>query len=175
MQRTTRAKAYRRGSMPAGLSALSTTTAEELLPVARKYKFQQVQNYIVPAQQTHWKEVFTYGLFIVFQKWMLLCLYKYVQYQTGQTLERFKANHPQINTCHDFLYSIPIQISFVFPLDSQVSNRSGLKVRIVYISSVQFSRSVMSDSLRPHGLQHTRPPCPSPTPRVYPNSCLLSP
>ena len=39
---------------------------------------------------------------------------------------------------------------------------------------VQFSRSVMSDSLRPHGLQHTRPPCPSPTPRVYPNSCPLS-
>ena len=40
--------------------------------------------------------------------------------------------------------------------------------------SVQFSRSVMSDSLRPHGLQHTRPPSPSPTPRVYPNSCPLS-
>ena len=59
--------------MPAGLSALFTTTAEEILPVARKYKFQQVQNYIVPAQQTHWK-VFTYGLFIIFQKWMLLCL-----------------------------------------------------------------------------------------------------
>ena len=39
---------------------------------------------------------------------------------------------------------------------------------------VQFSRSVMSDSLRPHGLQHTRPPCPSPTPRVYSNSCALS-
>ena len=36
--------------------------------------------------------------------------------------------------------------------------------------SVQFSRSVMSDSLQPHGLQHTRPPCPSPTPRHYPNS-----
>ena len=41
-------------------------------------------------------------------------------------------------------------------------------------SSVQFSRSVMSDSLRPHGLQHARPPCPSPTPGVYSNSCLLS-
>ena len=40
--------------------------------------------------------------------------------------------------------------------------------------SVQFSRSVVSDSLRPHGLQHTRPPCPSPTPGVYPNSCPLS-
>ena len=38
----------------------------------------------------------------------------------------------------------------------------------------QFSRSVVSDSLQPHGLQHTRPPCPSPTPRVYPNSCPLS-
>ena len=41
-------------------------------------------------------------------------------------------------------------------------------------SSVQFSCSVMSISLRPHGLQHARPPCPSPTPRVYPNSCPLS-
>ena len=37
-------------------------------------------------------------------------------------------------------------------------------------SSVQFSCSVMSDTLRPHGLQHARPPCPLPTPRVYPNS-----
>ena len=33
----------------------------------------------------------------------------------------------------------------------------------------------MSDSFRPHGLQHTRPPCPSPTPRVYSNSCSLMP
>ena len=41
-------------------------------------------------------------------------------------------------------------------------------------SSVQFSRSVMSDSLRPHELQHTRPPCPSPTPGVHPNSCPSS-
>ena len=40
--------------------------------------------------------------------------------------------------------------------------------------SVQFSRSVMSNSLWPHGLQHTRPPCPSPTPGAYSNSCPLS-
>ena len=40
--------------------------------------------------------------------------------------------------------------------------------------SVQFSRLVMSNSLRPHGLQHARPPCPSPTPAVYSNSCPLS-
>ena len=42
------------------------------------------------------------------------------------------------------------------------------------LSSVQFSCSVVSDSLQPHGLQHTRPPCPSPTPRVHPNPCPLS-
>ena len=38
----------------------------------------------------------------------------------------------------------------------------------------QFSHSVMSNSLPPHGLQHTRPPCPSSTPGVDSNSCLLS-
>ena len=39
---------------------------------------------------------------------------------------------------------------------------------------LQFSHSVGSDSLQPHGLQHTRPPCPSPTPGVCSNSCPLS-
>ena len=39
-----------------------------------------------------------------------------------------------------------------------------------YFSSVHFSRSVMSNSLRPHGLQHARLPCPSPAPRAYSNS-----
>ena len=41
------------------------------------------------------------------------------------------------------------------------------------IISVQFSRSVMSDPLWPHELQHTRPPCPSPSPGVHSNSCPL--
>ena len=46
---------------------------------------------------------------------------------------------------------------------------------VIIISSFsQFSCSVMSDSLRPHGLQHTRLPCPSSTPRACSNSCLLS-
>ena len=44
----------------------------------------------------------------------------------------------------------------------------------ISLSSVQFSRSVMSDSLQPHELQHARPPCPSQTPGVYSNSCPLS-
>ena len=43
-----------------------------------------------------------------------------------------------------------------------------------YIGSVQFSPSVLSDSLRPHGLQHTRLSCPSPTPKARSNSCPLS-
>ena len=41
-------------------------------------------------------------------------------------------------------------------------------------SSVQLSRSVVSDSLWSHGLQHARSPCPSPTPRAYSNSCPLN-
>ena len=39
---------------------------------------------------------------------------------------------------------------------------------------LQFSHSVVSNSLQPHELQHARPPCPSPIPRVHPNSCPLS-
>ena len=48
-----------------------------------------------------------------------------------------------------------------------------LSLHFIQFSSVQFSRSVVSDSLRPHGLQHARPPCPSPSPRVCTSSCSL--
>ena len=46
----------------------------------------------------------------------------------------------------------------------------GYLTRII-LTSVQFSHSVLSNSLRPHGLQDDRPPCQSPTPRVYTNLC----
>ena len=46
--------------------------------------------------------------------------------------------------------------------------------KTITISSVQSSRSVVSDSLQPHESQHARPPCPSPTPGVCPNSCASS-
>ena len=49
----------------------------------------------------------------------------------------------------------------------------GLFIFLIFFN-VQFSRSVVSDSLWPHGLQQARPPCPSPTPGVHPNSCPLS-
>ena len=52
-------------------------------------------------------------------------------------------------------------------------SKSTIILHSLYIYSVQFSRLVISNSLRPHGLQHTRPSCPSPTPRVYSNSCQL--
>ena len=47
--------------------------------------------------------------------------------------------------------------------------------KIASVSSVQFSHSVMSNSLRPHELQHARPPCPSPSPRVHSDSRPSSP
>ena len=56
-----------------------------------------------------------------------------------------------------------------------LSNVNIVNVSLKYLPvSVQFSRSVMSDSLRPHESQHARPPCPSPTPGVQPDSCPSS-
>ena len=60
------------------------------------------------------------------------------------------------------------QFRYYILKDSMPINLKELK------ASVQFSHSVMSNSLWPHGLQYDRPPCPSPTPRVYSNSCPLS-
>ena len=59
-------------------------------------------------------------------------------------------------------------LDFVFP------ESKGPVLSSVQFSSVQFSCSVVSDSLRSHELQHARPPCPSPTPGVHPNPCPLS-
>ena len=61
-----------------------------------------------------------------------------------------------------------------YPLQYSCLENSTERGASVQFSSVQFSHSVVSNSLWPHGLQHARPPCPLPTPRVYPNSCPLS-
>ena len=73
------------------------------------------------------------------------------------------------------LYSV--LYTYVFRCDKVVYENIYLSEWQIYkyygrddFSSIQFSHSVMSDSLWPHGLQHTRPPCPSPTPRAYSNS-----
>ena len=49
-----------------------------------------------------------------------------------------------------------------------------MRFHLTPVSSVQSGHSIMFDSLRPHGLQYTRPPCPSPTPGIYSNSCPSS-
>ena len=59
---------------------------------------------------------------------------------------------------------------------NQIQSHLGLGLQMDFqFCSVHFSRSVVSSSLQPHESQHARPSCPSPTPRVYPNSCPLSP
>ena len=63
------------------------------------------------------------------------------------------------------------------PLEQWCAGKLSLKKRypfFFFFSSVQFSRSVVSNSLRPHESQHSRPPCPSPTPGVHSNSCPSS-
>ena len=72
--------------------------------------------------------------------------------------------------CRQMLYPLSHQGSYqAFPITvvPLIISRSN-------ISSVQFSRSVVSDSLQPHELQHARPPCPSPTPSVHSDSGLSS-
>ena len=68
-------------------------------------------------------------------------------------------------------------VAFVFSFGNCASlslEETGPEYHSHWPSSVQFSYSVMSDSLRPHESQHARPPCPSPSPGVHSNSCPLS-
>ena len=70
-----------------------------------------------------------------------------------------------IHPCHH----LPNQV----PITSEVRSCIFSVNPVFTVVLSQFSRSVVSDSLRPQGQQHARPPCPSPTPRVYSNSCPL--
>ena len=74
-----------------------------------------------------------------------------------------------------FIISVQIEARVTFPgyYFSCVINEPWFLLSVLLLQS-QFSRSVVSDSLRPHELQRTRPPCPSPTPGVHSNSCPLN-
>ena len=74
---------------------------------------------------------------------------------------------------NDFQLRVWKWVKTVIRLTSQ---RTSAVVVIIFnmYCTVEFSHSVVSNSLRPYEPQHARPPCPSPTPRVYPNSCPLS-
>ena len=76
-----------------------------------------------------------------------------------------------------FTFPVRFILSYVFLLLISALSFKLKEVPLTFhvrLVSVQFSRSVVSDSLRPHGLQHTRPPCPSPTPGVCSDSRPLS-
>ena len=70
--------------------------------------------------------------------------------------------------------SLPLPCTHMLPVPLFFQQSLNHNLKLTLFSSVQFSRSVVSDSLRPHELQHARPPCPSPTPGVHPNSCPSS-
>ena len=69
---------------------------------------------------------------------------------------------------------ISLQCKGLSRIFSSTTNES-INSLALRLTSVQFSRSVVSDSLRPHESQHTRPPCPSPSPRVHSDSRSSSP
>ena len=98
-----------------------------------------------------------------------------LQHQSFQWIFR------QISFMRDWLDLLAVQRTLKSLLQHDNSKASILRCSAFFIdqlsqqfSSVEFSRSVVSDCLQPHELQHTRLPCPSPTPRIYPNSCPSS-
>ena len=78
-----------------------------------------------------------------------------------------------VETVSDFIFLGSKTLQIVTAA-MKLKDACSLKEKYDQSSSVQFSHSVASDSLQSHELQHARPPCPSPTPGVYPNSCSLS-
>ena len=83
------------------------------------------------------------------------------------------AMSPKICSIHGYKTTVLEKYCHHF-IHMQKYLRISLISRLCLFGSVQFSRSAVSDYLRPHELQHIRPPCPSPTPGVYPNSCPSS-
>ena len=78
--------------------------------------------------------------------------------------------------CH-LTGDIQSQLNFQVPLQNSVLWTQPIQtahVSLLNFQSVQFSHAVLSDSLQCHGLQHARPPYPSPSPGIYSNSCPLS-
>ena len=74
---------------------------------------------------------------------------------------------------HVLISQFSMSVSDLLPCKEILQNHFS-RFHICAFSSVQFSHSVVSDSLRPHEMQHARPPCPSPTPRVQSNACPSS-
>ena len=96
-------------------------------------------------------------------KYIIIVLY-YFTFQNFSGLSYFiKENNPTLLT-----------IATVIHTHTHTYIYTHIYIYIYQFNSVKFSYSVVSNSLQPHEPQHTRPPCPSPTVRVYPNPCPLS-
>ena len=111
------------------------------------------------------------GLHNTMKLWALLCLATQEWWGTGRSgvlqsmgSQRVGQDWASEQNKNMYMYTILDMKWKYFPF---VFNR-------IQISSVQFSHSVLSESLRPHESQHTRPLCPSQIPKVYPNSCPSS-
>ena len=93
----------------------------------------------------------------------------------GLSMCQLEKGRPGVKTVSSNRRRRRVHVRFMFPVKAG-QGRVGSRSRLwsLSLSSVQFSHSVVSDSLWPHESQHARPPCPSPTPGVYSNSCPLS-
>ena len=72
------------------------------------------------------------------------------------------------------VFALKVRMPYRFPHDLTTASPFPTPTKLLGVSVSQFSRSVLSNSLRPHGLQHTRLPCSSPSPRACSNSCPSS-
>ena len=101
-----------------------------------------------------------------------------IPHRREEVITMYYFNHITMMIRLVIIHSFAI-VQFLFTVSSKrvpLFQRTSLNLfsLVVSIYSVQFSHSVVSDSFRPHESQHARPPCPSPTPGVYPNPCPLS-
>ena len=114
----------------------------------------------------------------VFLKWISMLFFKDVWVvcidSHGVNPPIMRVGYPQYGNKGLSLRSSKLLILFQLWFTVKVSTNVHYAWTIVVLVTVQFSRSVMSDSLWLHELQHARPPCPSPTAGVYPNPCPLS-
>ena len=89
-------------------------------------------------------------------------------------LECFKRQTSYIFSCRSKKTYVAIQVKCSLDVSTRTWAEGWLHLGRLPVLSVQFSHSLVSDSLRPHESQHARPPCPSPAPKIYPNSCPSS-
>ena len=89
-------------------------------------------------------------------------------------VEGSRACHLHLQVLSPSLENVNASNIFVSLIGKAPLSARSLGNAVFSIGSIQFSHSVVSESLRPHELQHARPPCPSPTPGVHSNSCPSS-